>query len=220
MCGRFAMNATPEALAQFFQLLEKIEVAPRFNIAPTQDASLVRIGAEGRSVHMHRWGLLPGWAQDRGRKPMINARAETVFERAFFRSAARQRRCLIPATGFYEWRSGPNGKQPVLFRPAQAELMALAGLWETWTDRDGQIEFSFAIVTTRANETVAIVHDRMPVLIRPMDFERWLDPEIQDPDAVASLLVPAGPDALRATPLCTRVNNVRNDDADCWAEAP
>lgn len=216
MCARFSLTAPPELLARFFGFLGVPEWEPRFNVAPTQAVPVLR-GPPPALVPM-RFGLLPPWTKDpKGGPPLINARADTIFDKPAFRGAARRRRCVVPATGFYEWRSGPRGKEALLFRLPDAGLFGFAGIWEAWRPLGGEappVE-SFAIVTTEANALVGEVHDRMPVLLRPDDFARWLGP--LDDGAIAALLRPAPDDLLVAVPVGPHVNSVRNEGPDCWA---
>ncbi len=203
----------------------------RYNIAPTQDVAIVRAGREGaRELAVVRWGLIAPWTKSPGTgPPLINARAESVADKPAFRSAVRRRRCLVPADGFYEWQQQPGGskrakKQPYFIHRPDDGVLALAGLWETWTARGKEdagreslrIE-SCTIVTTTANATLAPLHERMPVVLAPSDYRLWLDPQVVDPDAISHLLAPAGDDHLVAEPVSTHVNRVANDDPQCIA---
>jgi putative SOS response-associated peptidase YedK len=160
-----------------------------------------------------RWGLVPAWVEDpRDFSLLVNARAETAAERPAFNSALRYRRCLFPATGFYEWQRGSGGrKQPYWIRPRGEKLIALAGLWETWSDRNGGEVDTACILTTSANTTVAPIHDRMPVIIAPGDFDRWLASTGDPADDVGDLMRPPPDDLLEAIPVGERVNDVEND---------
>ncbi len=197
---------------------------PRYNIAPTQDVVIVRAGGEGeRELAVVRWGLVPPWAKSPGSgPPLVNARAESIAEKPTFRTAVRRRRCLVPADGFYEWQEQPGvskraKKQPYFIHRPDDGILALAGVWETWTGAAPlQIE-SCTIVTTTANSTLAPLHERMPVIIAPSDFEFWLDPQVADPAAISHLLTPADDDELVAGPVGTHVNRVANDDPQCIA---
>ena len=214
MCGRYVLTATPEELQALMGYLDEEIFPPRYNIAPTQPAAIVRLDHGARRFALVRWGLVPSWVKDpKAFALLINARSETAAEKPSFRAAMRYRRCLFPASGFYEWRRGPNKqKQPYWIRPKEGGLLAFAGLWETWSDRDGGEIDSGCILTTAANETIAPVHDRMPVVIAPAEFARWLEVRDNPPSAVADLLRPAPDDLLEAIPVGPRVNTARNDD--------
>ncbi|NNE86346.1 MAG: SOS response-associated peptidase [Alphaproteobacteria bacterium] len=224
MCGRFGMLHTWTDMFESYRLISTpLNVAPRFNIAPTQPVlavipSQVRKG----NVATHfQWGLVPPWAKEVaiGSK-MINARAETVAEKPAFRQAFRRRRCLIPASGFYEWQKptgekGPNGpKQPFWISAADGGLLTFAGLWESLMSADGSELETCTIITTTANDALAPIHARMPVIVAPADFQTWLDVSDETATAAASaLLRPAADSVTTARPVSTRVNSVRNDDA-------
>jgi putative SOS response-associated peptidase YedK len=205
---------------------------PRYNIAPTQDILVVRAAVKvgERELALLRWGLIPVWAKGpQGGPPLINARGETVAEKSTFRHALRRRRCLIPADGFFEWQQTPGvtsrgKKQPYLIHRRDDGPLAFAGLWDSWISK-GQpragsnplrIE-SCTIVTTAANATLAPLHERMPVILSPGDYERWLDPAVREPAAVADLLVPFDDAELVAEPVSAHVNRVANDDPQCIA---
>ena len=164
-----------------------------------------------------RWGLVPSWAKDVGiGSRMINARAEGIAAKPAFRAAFRQRRCLVPADGFYEWQKVAGGKQPMLIRLRSGDPFAFAGLWERWRGPDGEVETG-TIITTAPNAVTAPIHDRMPVILDPADYDRWLDPS--QPDA-AALLRPCPDDWLTAIPVSTRVNSPKNDAADLIESFP
>lgn len=214
MCGRFSLSVSPEALLEFIGLLALPPLPPRFNIAPTQPVGTVRQGPGGREWHVVRWGLRPpGWEP---KAPLINARAEGIFDRPAFRSAARYRRCLVPADGFYEWRVEGGRRLPWFFRRRDGAPVALAGLWERREDPEGPAE-SCTIVTVAANRGVAPFHDRMPLVLLPVAWDRWLDPAVRDPALLEPLLVPPADDLLEAVPVSPRVNDVRNDGPECHA---
>jgi putative SOS response-associated peptidase YedK len=215
VCGRYELHAQPAAIALAFGLPAPPDIAPRYNIAPMQQVPIVRINAHGaRELAFVRWGLVPRWAKDPaiGAK-MINARGETVRDKPAFRTAFRRHRCLLPANGFYEWmvRDGATGaKQPVHVSLKDGAPLAFAGIAERWLGPDGEPLDTCAIVTTEANALLAPVHDRMPLIIAPADYARWLDPMVADP---GDLIAPYDGDALRLVPVSTRVNTVRHDDA-------
>ena len=180
MCGRFLLHAPVEVLQRAFGFAERPNLQPRYNIAPTQTVAIVRRKDDGggRELALVRWGLIPSWAKDAsigGR--LINARAETVAEKPAFRGAFRRRRALVPADGFYEWRKreGDRPKQPLLIRRRDGQPFALAGLWEHWRGPEGEVQ-TCTIVTTAANVVLAPIHDRMPVILDPASYDRWLDP--------------------------------------------
>ena len=191
MCGRYNLITDSEALVDFFDVLNSLPIEPRYNIAPSQEVPVIRMAASGRELALMRWGLTPHWAKDRKTGTgVINARAETVAEKPFFRNAFRRRRCLIPATGFYEWKSHKGGKQPYHFQIRKGGLFAFAGLWESWTGQQNQRVETCAIIVTEANEAISSIHDRMPVILRPEDFASWLSPANTDPELLQPLLRP------------------------------
>ena len=223
MCGRFTNRFTWKELHERLDLIgTPLNLRPRYNVAPSQDVAAVRASNGGRTLAMLRWGLIPGWAKDPaiGHK-LINARSETAAEKPSFRSAFRHRRCLIPADGFYEWQRRGGTRQPWLFGLRDGAPMIFAGLWERWTVPEGAaLTGSLAernpgdavetctILTTAANETVAPVHGRMPVILAPDAWDVWL----------AGEAVPLGPypaDAMMAHPVSTHVNRPANDDPRC-----
>ena len=197
--------------------LDERLVPPRYNIAPTQPIVVVREGENGRELVPMRWGLLPSWVKDPDDFPLlINARAEGIAEKPSFRAAFKRRRCLVPASGFYEWQTGAGkSKQPYWIGPEKGGLIAFAGLWETWIGADGSEIDTATIVTTSANAALQPIHHRMPVLIEPADFDLWLS-QSADPKAAETLLAAAVDEMLSAVPVSTRVNRVANDDASLW----
>lgn len=196
-------------------LLQASGFAPRYNIAPSQEVAAVRMGAQGRELVMLRWGLVPFWARDAGSGyRMINARAETVASKPAYRAAFRQRRCLIPASGFYEWKAVSGGKQPYFIGLQDQGLMAFAGLWECWQSEENRIE-SCSILVTDANECVRSVHDRMPVILDPQAFGPWLDPANRDLASLQSLLQPYTGREMTVYPVSRLVNSPQNDAPRC-----
>jgi putative SOS response-associated peptidase YedK len=213
MCGRFALTAPPEDVQALFGYRDAEPFPPRYNIAPTQPVAVVRRLHGERRLTLMRWGLVPAFVKDPGSFPLLfNARSESAAGRPAFVNALRYRRCLFPASGFYEWRRGPGDrKQPFWVRPRSPQVLALAGLWETWSDRDGGEIDTAAILTTGASATLSVVHDRMPVIVAPADFERWLR-STGDPGDDVGDLMRAAPDALlEAIPVGPNVNNAAND---------
>ena len=220
MCGRFAQTSSPEALIKIFDLASVLPFDKRFNIAPTQPILVVREHHDGRHAHLCRWGFVPPWAKDlRIGHQMINARSESVFEKRSFAHAARHQRCVIPASGFYEWRDTPTGKMPTLFTPASQSVFHFAGLWSSWTGHDGALVYSATILTTKANRIMAPFHHRMPVLLDPTSSDTWLDSSLNEPSHLKPILQTAAPDTLHLRAVTKRVNNVRNDDPSCWEPA-
>lgn len=219
MCGRFSQSFTGEAIAEAFQLEETPVWTPRYNIAPTQTVPAILFGEQGKRYFKPlRWGLIPAWAKDSamGAK-MINARSETVTEKPTFRSAFKQRRCLILADGFYEWKKQQGRKQPFYYQLEKGQPFGFAGLWERWKAPEGDFWETCTILTTDANELLAKVHDRMPVLLHREDYDQWLDPGVRDTEALRSLLRPYEAEAMTARPVSPSVNSPANDTRDCVA---
>jgi putative SOS response-associated peptidase YedK len=223
MCGRFALMTPTEMLVKLFDVPETAVESlppsvPRYNIAPTQPVAAIRLNENGeRDFTFFHWGLIPSWSKDiQIGSRMINARSETVTEKPSFRNAFKRRRCLIPADGFYEWQKQADGKQPMFIRPSEGaeRPFALAGLWEFWSDPDGGTIQSCTILTTAPNELMAAIHNRMPVIVEPEDFDLWLNPE-PDPEQGLHLLRPYPAEKMMAYPVSTVVNNPRNDVPEC-----
>lgn len=210
MCGRYAFFSPSEAVTKLFDLDCDIPVQASYNVAPTDYAPVVRELDGHRKLSLLRWGLIPFWAKDRnvGVK-MINARSETVAEKPAFRHAFRQRRCLIPANGFFEWQKTTAGKVPHFIRLIDEELFAFAGLWECWGQGEQQIE-SMTIITTQPNELVTDIHDRMPVILAPESYGAWLGEKKMETPELLSLLQSYRADAMYAYPVSKRVNNTRD----------
>ena len=215
MCGRFILDANPELIETYFELDHP---APPFqtsyNIPPASDVPVVwQMPDDGRACSIMHWGLIPHWAKTSTSKyKMINAKAETLAEKPAFKKAYQQRRCLIPTTGFYEWHATAQGKQPYFIGLKDHGLFAFAGLWEYW---EGEHTInSFTIITTVANHQLAEIHERMPVIIEPENFSRWLNPENQDTDKLNALLLPTETGNFQLYPVGTEVNNPRHDIPD------
>jgi len=217
MCGRYVIISTPQAIKAMFGYVELPNFPARYNVAPTQPVPIVRLVDGKRSFALMRWGMLPAWVKDPKTFPLlINARGESVLEKPAFRNAMRYRRCLIPNDGFYEWQPGAT-KRPYLVRAkrdanGEAQPLAFAGLYETWTGPNGEELDTVAIITTRANHTLSAIHDRMPVFVPPQVFDLWLDcRNVED-------------ELLEAYEISTAVNRVANDSAALLepmsAEAP
>lgn len=214
MCGRYSLTLPPEAIRQAFAFPEQPNFPPRYNIAPTQPIPVIRLDHGERHFTLMRWGLLPSWLKDPSGFPtLINARAESVAEKAAFRNAYRRRRCLIPADGFYEWQKrGKGPKQPYFIHRPGGGPFAFAGLWETWLEPGGGEIDTATIVTTAANDTLRPLHDRMPAVVMPEDYDRWMAYDADRTDQVADILAPAPDEFFAAYPISTRVNAVANDD--------
>ncbi len=220
MCGRYTLRASGERLAEAFGLSEVPSLFPRYNIAPTQAVPVIRVlranpATKGRELVPLRWGLIPSWADDPAiGNRLINARSETVADKPSFRGAFRNRRCLIPADGFYEWKKAGKAKQPVYVQRRNGMPFAFAGLWEQW-EREGEVIESCAVITTAANELMAEFHDRMPVILDPKDYDLWLDAAVHDPKLLVPLLRPYPSDQLVAYPVSQTVNNPRHEGPGC-----
>jgi putative SOS response-associated peptidase YedK len=216
MCGRYSLTSPTEAVRRMFDFPEQPNLAVRVNIAPSQDVAAVRLGADGASARHFawlRWGLIPSWAKEPGiGNRMINARAETIAEKPAFRAAFRRRRCLIPADGFYEWKTERGRKQPYRIALEGGAPFAFAGLWERWegAGEAGAVE-SCTIVTTEANARLKAIHHRMPVILAPGAYEAWLDPATPGAEAQA-LLRPAPSEWFTAYRVSPKINSPANDD--------
>ena len=222
MCGRYAITLPPEAVRAFFRYAEQPNFPPRYNIAPTQPVPVVRMerqpdGSQQRHFVLMRWGFLPGFVKDPKDFPLvINARGESVAEKPSFRNAFKRRRCIFIADAFYEWKRYGSGKgappaQPYLFRRRDGAPMALGGLWESWTGPNGEEMDTACIVTTSANGPMSAIHDRMPVILEPQDFDLWLDGDAE-PAEVSALVKPSADDVLELYAISTDVNRVANDN--------
>lgn len=216
MCVRYCLTSPPEAVRQFFGYREEPQFTPRYNIAPTQPVAIVRWAESGeRAFHLVRWGLIPSWVKDpREFSTLVNARSETAAEKPSFRGALRHKRCLVPADGYYEWTGVDGAKRPHWVRPRAGGLVALAGLWEHWLGADGSELETMAILTTVANRTMAKLHDRMPVIIAPGNFDVWLDCRPGSADPIVPLLGPAPDGLLEIVEVNPRLNNPRNEGPD------
>lgn len=218
MCGRFTLITPAEQIAEQFELPEVPSLSPRYNIAPTQPVAAVRLlpGNGGRELALLRWGLVPFWAKDPNiGARMINARSETVAEKPAFRAAFRQRRCLVLADGFYEWQRLERGKQPFYIHLRDGKPFAIAGLWEHWKGANGQTINSCTLLTTQPNDLIRTLHNRMPVVLRPEDYDLWLDPDVQGPELLRPLLRPYPSDSMAAYPVSNWVNKPGNDSPQC-----
>lgn len=209
MCGRFAQKTSYSELKKLFGIAEGApEVKPRYNIAPTQDILTVRRATDGREALLLKWGLIPSWAKDSSlATKLINARSETVEEKPSFREAFKRRRCLIPADGFYEWQRREGRKQPYFFRLRDESPFAFAGLWERWKAANGDLLETCTILTTEANEVLRPVHDRMPVILDPADYDLWLDEDVRKQEMRKELLRPYPAEAMTSHPVSTLINS-------------
>ena len=222
MCGRYFLTTPGEVLADLFETASAPEMAPRYNIAPTQSVPIVRLGANGaREMAMVSWGLVPVWAKERaiGNK-LINARAETLAEKPSFRDAYKKRRCVLPADGYFEWKKEGTVKQPYAFRARDGRPLALAGLWSWWKDpATGEPLESCAILTTSPNELAATVHDRMPVILSPANVPLWLATGAPTP-SFTELFSPFPAAEMLTYPVSRKVNSPANDTPDVLEPVP
>jgi len=217
MCGRFSLGATIR-VGQLFDLPNWPETPPRYNIAPSQEVPAVIQNREvgGREFRLFRWGLVPSWAKDPAiGNRMINARSETAATKPAFRKPFGERRCLILADGFYEWKRDGSRKQPYYIKLRDGEPFAFAGLWDHWAPADGQPLETCTILTTTPNALVQPIHDRMPVILPSSAYGAWLDRTVSDVPTVQALLTPYPADEMIAYPVSTRVNNPAHDTPEC-----
>ena len=221
MCGRFSVALSATTLASHFNVQESVEWRERYNLTPSQEVlTVVQPAGGGREFRRMRWGLIPSWAKDPAiGNQLINARAETVASKPAFRTALRERRCLIVTDGFYEWQAQGGRKQPWCIRRRDGLPFAFAGLWERWADPGGKVIESCTIITTTPNEIIIKFHHRMPVIVSPGDYDRWLDPRIHDVELLLPLLVPYPATEMIAYPVSLLVNNPANDTPACRAPA-
>lgn len=218
MCGRYTQTQSAEAIAKAFQVEIVPPMPPRYNVAPTQLVGTVlqTIEASERQFRVLRWGLIPSWAKDPAiGNRLINARSETVAEKPSFRSALRYRRCLIPADGFYEWQRQDGKKQPYYFHLRDHQVFGFAGLWEHWQSPVGEIIETCTILTTEANEVLHPIHDRMPVILHPDDYDTWLDPELTSAAKLQPLLRPYPAAEMDCYAVSTLVNQAKRDRPEC-----
>lgn len=226
MCGRYVLKTSSKEIARKFRVEMSRQLheglTPRYNIAPGSGILTIRDDRDAgrRKADFFHWGLVPGWAKDVniGYK-MINARSETASGKPAFRDALRYRRCLLPTNGFYEWKGRGPGKMPHYFALGERELFAMAGLWEHWQSPDGSEIFSCSVLTTVANERMAPIHHRMPVIIEPEHYDLWLDPAVYDVGRVMGLLAPFPSNRMRCHPVSDAVNAVRTEGPELVAEA-
>jgi len=217
MCGRFAVTVSASIIASHFNVAESIEFFPTYNITPSQQIPVIAFKDGHRILSFMRWGLIPQWAKDEkiGYR-MFNARSETVFGKAAFCAAVKSRRCLIPASGFFEWKKTGKHNQPFYVTVRHRELFSFAGLWESWRKSADETITSCSILTTRANDLVARIHDRMPVIIAPEEYDKWIMAGA-GADELKQLLQPFSARAMEAYPVSQAVNNPRHTGVDCIA---
>jgi putative SOS response-associated peptidase YedK len=217
MCGRFALKTPPRSIQEHFHLPETVNLSPRYNIAPSQAIAVVRHlpGKRFPQQDMLRWGLIPHWAKDmKISYKMINARAETLAQKPSFREAFKKRRCMIAADGFYEWKHSGKAKQPIYVQMKNGAVFGIAGLWESWNSPEGNIVESCTIVTTSANRLISEIHDRMPVILPPEQYETWLQDSPPE-HSLQQLLMPYPADAMEAYQVSSIVNSPKNDTPAC-----
>ncbi|KPV53102.1 hypothetical protein SE17_11560 [Kouleothrix aurantiaca] len=212
MCGRYTFEPIDDVLERFDIDGAELDLEPNYNVAPTQTMPVV-VRNSPNHLEFMRWGLIPSWAKDWkiGYK-MINARAETVAEKPAYRKAFASQRCLVPASGFYEWRKTDDGKIPHYIHLKSGELFAFAGLYDVWHDEQGREVHTYTIITTEPNALMYEIHDRMPVILKRQDEEIWVDPAVKDRERLEALLVPYSSDEMEAYPVSPRVNSPRNND--------
>jgi putative SOS response-associated peptidase YedK len=216
MCGRFTFAISPEMLAEMFGITVLADLPRRYNIAPTQQVLAVRTSDEGRRADFLRWGLVPSWAKDPSMgSRMINARSESIHEKPAFRHAIRYRRCIIPAGGFYEWMEQGGKKYPLYVRIKESAIMGFAGIWDHWKNPEGETLETCSILTTASNRLIRPLHDRMPVILRPEEYDLWLDRNITEPDRLKPLYEPFPANLMEMYPVSPLVNNPRNDSPAC-----
>jgi len=218
MCGRFTLTVSPATLSGLFKAEWSSPFKPRYNIAPTQQSPVVRISPADNSLHIDllKWGLIPSWAKDASiGNHMINARSETVDQKPSFRTALKHRRCIVPASGFYEWQEVGGKKHPLYIKLKDSSLMMFAGIWDHWKNPDGEVIESFSILTTVTNELIQPLHDRMPVILTPEDKDIWLDTQVADPEQLKLLFQPYQSDLMEMYQISDLVNSPRNDNPEC-----
>lgn len=214
MCGRYGQWSRKQRLEEYLKPRPSLggDVNARYNVAPGTHPWIVRAGTQGPTFETYLWGLVPFWSKDpkSGVRP-INAKSETAHERPMFRKLLRERRCLVPADCFYEWKATPGSKSPYCIRMASEAPFFFAGLWDVWHEGQADAIPSFTILTTDPNELAATIHNRMPVIVRPGDYTRWLDPSVREAAKVADVLIPYPASEMIAYPISRLVNNVKNE---------
>jgi putative SOS response-associated peptidase YedK len=216
MCGRYAATLPPEMMAELFKTLNTLDLVPRYNIAPTQPVAAIWEESGDRKANFARWGLVPRWVKDPREFPLlVNARSETMGEKPAFRDAVKHGRCILPASGYYEWHTNPDKtKQPYYITFADGAPMALAGLYSIWVGPEGEEVDTVATITVPANAQLSVVHDRMPAILRGDEIERWLDVRGTRADAALQMILPLEDGPLAFHPVSRRVNSAMVDDPD------
>lgn len=216
MCGRFTLQLPPEFLAEIFGLTEVPAYPARYNIAPTQKIPTIRTDADYRNrFDLLSWGLIPSWAKDKSQAShMINARSETIAEKPAFKQAFKHRRCLIPSSGFYEWFAVGKEKHPLFIHLKNDLPMVFAGIWEHWKSPEGENIETCSILTTASNKLIEPIHDRMPVILHPQEFDLWLDRDLTEHEKLKQLFQPYPADLMDMYQVSTMVNSPRNDSPE------
>jgi putative SOS response-associated peptidase YedK len=219
MCGRFVTIIPYEELKKIFDLIESsVRTEPRYNVAPTQYAGVVRQGEDNANrLDLLKWGLVPSWSDPSKGSTMINARSETVATKPSFRHAIKKNRCIIPVSGFYEWTHTGTEKIPHFIHLVNNQIMSLAGIWEHWPDPTGAVLETFSVLTTAANKKLESLHERMPVILHPDNYSMWLDKNLQDPHYLEHLYSPYPDDQFEYYEVPKLVNNPRFDSPACIA---
>lgn len=215
MCGRYASTLPPEMMVELFKLLKSVDIVPRFNIAPTQPIVAIWEAQGQRAAHFARWGLVPGWVKDPREFPLlVNARAESMEQKPAFRDTLKHGRCIVPASGYYEWHTGPDKKkQPYYITRADGKPLALAGLYATWSGPNGEEVDSVATITVPTNEQLSVIHHRMPaILLDEQSQDDWLNIREVRAREAAQMALPLEDGVLKFHPVSTRVNSARDDD--------
>ncbi|MEE2757244.1 MAG: SOS response-associated peptidase [Myxococcota bacterium] len=214
MCGRYQLSVPIDELIDLFSTPASMDFSPRYNIAPSQTVPVIRGWSSTRSIDPIQWGLVPPWADSpKSNAPMINARSETVTEKPTFRSSFQRQRCLIPASGFYEWEKTDTEKIPHLIKVLSQDVYAMAGIWCRWVRGKNHLE-TFSILTTTANARIHHIHERMPVILHPDDYSTWLDPRSPQ-ETLLNLCRPVPNQFIDVMAVSDRVNSARNDDSTC-----
>jgi len=219
MCGRFTSLLSPELLVNTFGVQTPPDFSPRYNIAPTQQVWIIREAATGgRFLSSAHWGLVPHWAKDLSiGSRMINARSETVHEKPAFRQSIHSRRCIVPASGFFEWAATPTGKIPHYVTMRDGSPLAFAGIWESWKTSEGESIETCAILTTAANSLMAPIHDRIPVILHLTEFDHWLDRSVNNPQKLQRIYQPYPSELLQEWEVSTVVNNASHETPETIA---
>jgi putative SOS response-associated peptidase YedK len=219
VCGRYRLSRRKQVIEEYFWSAPwDDDWNPRFNVAPTQRVPVIRQHPKEpvRQISLMKWGLIPHWAKDPSiATNTINAKSETAADKPAFRDPIKFRRCLIPADGFYEWKRTGGAKQPFCFEVNDGELYAFAGIWDGWKNAEGQWIKTCSILTTTPNAVTSTVHNRMPVILDRDSYDVWLDPAMQNVEAISELLKPFDAQLMRSYPVSNRVNHVGNDDEEC-----